>query len=127
MSLRSPLGRVAGLGSAKDGVSHWWMQRVTAVALVPLTLWFLFSLLSLPAYDYLTVRSWVGLGWSPVFLVLLIVALSYHSALGLQVVIEDYVHLKPVKVGALLASTFVHLIVAVAGIFAILKIALAAT
>ncbi len=126
MSLRSPLGRVAGLGSAKDGVSHWWMQRVTAVALVPLTLWFLFALLGLPAYDYLTVRSWVGAGWAPVFLVLLVAALSYHSALGVQVVIEDYVPVKPVKVGALLASTFFHLIIAAAGIFAIVKIALAA-
>ena len=123
MSLRTPLGRVLGLGSAKEGVSHWWVQRVTSAALIPLTLWFVFALLGLPDLDYLTVRSWMGGGWTPVFLLLLVVTACYHSWLGLQVVFEDYVHTKAIKVAALFGSTFLHAIVAVASVFAVLKIA----
>jgi len=73
MSLQSPLGRVLGLGSAKDGTGHWWAQRVSAVALIPLKLWFMFSLLSLPALDYATVRVWLSFPMSG-FLALLSVA-----------------------------------------------------
>jgi succinate dehydrogenase / fumarate reductase membrane anchor subunit len=123
VSLRSPLGRAVGHGSAKDGVSHWWVQRLTALALVPLTLWFLLALLGLPALDYPSVHSWIGEGWNPVFIVLLVLALTWHSALGVQVVIEDYVHGKPIKIASLLASTFVHLGLAAAGVYAVLKIA----
>jgi succinate dehydrogenase / fumarate reductase membrane anchor subunit len=123
VSLRSPLGRAVGHGSAKDGVSHWWVQRLTAVALLPLTLWFVFALLGLPGLDYLTVRSWVGEGWNPVWLSLLIGALCWHSVLGVQVVVEDYVPAKGAKVALLLGSTFLHLLLAAAGIFAVLKIA----
>ena len=123
MSLRTPLGRVLGHGSAKQGVSHWWVQRLSSVALVPLTLWFLFALLGLPSFDYLTVRSWMGASWTPVFLVLLVGTLCYHSWLGIQVVIEDYVHSHGVKLASLLASSFVHAIVGAAGVFAVLKIA----
>ena len=125
MSLRSPLGRVLGHGAARDGVSHWWMQRVTAVALVPLTLWFAFSLLSLPTFDYSTVRSWLGEGWSPVLAVLLLLVLAVHSSLGVQVVVEDYVHARGAKMATLLGSTFLHAVAAAAGVFAILKIAFA--
>lgn len=123
MSLRTPLGRVLGHGSAKEGVSHWWLQRVSSVALVPLTLWFIFALLGLPAFDYVTVRGWMGGGWTPVFLVLLVGTLSYHSWLGVQVVIEDYVHTKARKVAALTGSSFLHAIVGAASVFAVLKIA----
>ena len=118
MSLRSPLGLVLGRGSAKDGVHHWWQQRVSAVALVPLTLWFAFALLRLPSLDYETVRAWIAAGWSPVLLVLLVLTLAWHSVLGAQVVIEDYVHAKAAKLAALLASSFVHALVAAAGTFA---------
>lgn len=123
MSLRSPVGKALGQGSAKDGVSHWWLQRVTAVALVPLTLWFVFSLLGLPSFEHQNVRSWIGEGWTPVGLVLLVLVLCYHSALGVQTVLEDYVHAKPAKIAALLASTFLHALLAVAGTYAVLKIA----
>jgi succinate dehydrogenase / fumarate reductase membrane anchor subunit len=123
MTLRSPLGRVLGHGSAKEGVSHWWVQRLSSIALVPLTLWFLFALLGLPSFDYLTVRSWMGASWTPVFLVLLVGTLCYHSWLGVQVVIEDYVHGHGTKLVSLLGSSFVHAIVGAAGIFAVLKIA----
>lgn len=123
MSLRTPLGRVLGHGSAKEGVSHWWLQRVTSVALVPLTLWFVFALLGLPSFDFLTVRSWMGGGWTPVFLVLLVGTLCHHSWLGMQVIIEDYVHTKLNKVAALTGSSFLHAIVGAASVFAVLKIA----
>jgi succinate dehydrogenase / fumarate reductase membrane anchor subunit len=123
VSLRSPLGKVLGRGAAKDGVSHWWLQRVTAVALVPLTLWFIRDLLNLGDFELATVSLWIGSGWTPVFLLLLVWSLAAHSALGVQVVIEDYVHVKSVKLAALLAANFLHAIVAVAGTYAVLRIA----
>jgi succinate dehydrogenase / fumarate reductase membrane anchor subunit len=123
MSLQSPLGKVLGRGPAKSGVSHWWMQRVTAVALVPLTLWFVFQLLHLPTASLEAVRGWVAHGVNPVLLALLIGALTWHSALGVQVVIEDYVHGKALKLAGLLASMFTHLLLAAAGIYAVLRIA----
>ena len=89
MSLRSPLGRVLGLGSAKDGTGHWWAQRVTAVALVPLTLWFFIALLSLPALDYSTVKAWLALPVSSFLAVLTVGVLTYHAYLGTTVVVED--------------------------------------
>jgi succinate dehydrogenase / fumarate reductase, membrane anchor subunit len=123
MSLQSPLGRVLGLGSAKDGAGHWWAQRVSAVALIPLTLWFMFSLLALPALDYATVRAWLSFPLSG-FLALLLVGVStYHSYLGTNEVIEDYVHSAGMKVLSLLSLRFAHVLVGGAGIFAIMRVA----
>ena len=124
MSLRSPLGRVLGMGSAKDGTGHWWAQRVSAVALIPLTLWFLFSLLMLPDLDYLTVRTWLSLPISAVLSVLLLAVLTYHSYLGTTVVIEDYVHSAGMKLLSLLLLAIRSAVLACgAGIFAILRVA----
>ena len=123
MSLRSPMGRVLGLGSAKDGTAHWWAQRVSAVALIPLTLWFAISLLTLPALDYGTVRLWLSAPLSTLLGVLLVAALTYHSYLGIVVVIEDYVHSAGSKVLSLLLLRFLHVLVGGAGIFAILHVA----
>lgn len=123
MSLRSPIGRALGRGSAKSGVSHWWVQRLTAIALVPLTVWFAFAVVHLPTSDYEAVRAWVASGINPVLLLLLIGALAWHSALGVQVVLEDYVHAKGLKLAALLASTLLHALLAVAGVYAVLRIA----
>ena len=124
MSLRSPLGQVLGLGSAKGGTAHWWAQRVTAVALIPLTLWFFIALLSLPALDYATVKAWLMLPLSSFLAVLTIAVLTYHSYLGTTVVVEDYVHAAGLKVGALLLLRFVYVLFGGAGIYAILRIAL---
>jgi succinate dehydrogenase / fumarate reductase membrane anchor subunit len=123
MSMRSPLGRVRGSGAAGGGMQHWWSQRVSAVALVPLTLWFVLSLLDQPQLDYVSVHRWIAGGWVPVLLSLLLITVAYHSWLGVQVVVEDYVDGKTGKLSILLGSTFVHLLVAVAGTFAVVKIA----
>jgi succinate dehydrogenase / fumarate reductase membrane anchor subunit len=123
MSLRSPLGRVLGLGSARDGTEHWWAQRVSAVALIPLTLWFMFSLLALPALDYATVRAWLSFPMSGFLAVLLVAVLTYHSYLGTTEVIEDYVHSDGMKVLSLMVLRFVHVLVGGAGIFAIMRVA----
>lgn len=124
MSLRSPLGRARGLGSAKDGTHHFWVQRVSAVALIPLGLWFVFSLASLPGAGFEQVKWWVSYPAVAVTLVLFIAAALYHSMLGVQVVIEDYVGNEGMKITALLLSKFFHFAIAAASIFAVLKIAL---
>jgi succinate dehydrogenase / fumarate reductase membrane anchor subunit len=123
MSLRSPLGRVLGAGSAKEGSAHWWAQRVSAVALIPLTLWFFFSLLLLPELDYLTVHAWISVPMSSFLAVLLVSVLTYHSYLGTQVVVEDYVHANGAKLLLLLLLRFAYVLCGGAGIFAILRIA----
>ncbi len=123
MSLRSPLGRVLGRGSAKEGTDHWWMQRVTSVALGVLGLWFLAAMIALPDFAQTTVSTWIGQPWNALMLLLLGLSLAYHSALGVQVVIEDYVHGAFLKVVSLLLSKFAHIVVAAAVSFAVLKIA----
>ena len=123
MSLRSPLGRVLGMGSAKDGTGHWWAQRVTAVALVPLTLWFVFSLLTLPGLDYDTVHMWASLPMTGFLASLLVAVLAYHSYLGTNVIVEDYVTSTGMKIAALLLLRFAYVLVCGACIFAILRVA----
>jgi succinate dehydrogenase membrane anchor subunit len=122
MSLRSPLSRVLGMGSAKDGTAHWWAQRVTAIALVPLTLWLGFSLLALPDLYFETVRTWLSVPISGFLAVLLVAVLSYHSYLGTQVIVEDYVAAAGSKVLILLLMKFLYVLCAGSGIFAILHV-----
>ena len=126
MSLRSPMGRVLGLGSAKEGVSHWWSQRVTAVALVLLTLWFVSALLRLGDFSHAAVVAWIELPLNAVLLSLLIGTALYHSQLGVQVVVEDYVVNHGLKVVTLLLINFLHVALAALGIFAVLRIAFGA-
>ncbi|HEX4971149.1 MAG TPA: succinate dehydrogenase, hydrophobic membrane anchor protein [Steroidobacteraceae bacterium] len=123
MSLRSPISRVTGLGTAKDGVGHWWSQRVTSVALVALGLWFVASLLRLPNFGHEIVTTWIAMPLNSVLLLLLIGTLVYHSQLGVQVVVEDYVHHHGLKVATMLLLTFAHVVVAALAIFAVLRIA----
>ena len=123
MSLRSPLGRVLGLGSAREGTGHWWAQRVSAVALIPLTLWFMFSLLALPGLDYATVKLWLSYPLSGFLAVLLIAVLSYHSYLGTAEVVEDYVRAAGSKIFSLVLLRFSYVLAGGASIFAILRVA----
>ena len=124
MSLRTPLGVVLNHGSAHDGVGHWWVQRVSATALVPLVIWLLGGLFSLPGTDYDSVCGWIGRGWNPVWLSLLVAMASWHAWLGVQVVIEDYVHGFIAKTSTLLLSTALHSLLAAGGVYAVLHIAL---
>jgi succinate dehydrogenase / fumarate reductase membrane anchor subunit len=120
--MRSPLGRAMGLGSAKEGAEHWWMARVTAVALIPLTLWFVASIIAHTGSDYVTFIVWLRMPLVSILMVLLLIALFYHTALGLQVVIEDYVH-SGAKFGALIAVRLGCVALAVTGILATMRIA----
>ncbi len=122
MSMRSPLGRVRGLGSAREGVGHWWAQRMTALALVPLTLWFVAALVGLTGADHATARDWIAAPVPASLLVLLIVATFYHGALGLQVVIEDYVHHEGAKLAALIAVGGLSLVGGLTGVLAVLTV-----
>jgi succinate dehydrogenase / fumarate reductase membrane anchor subunit len=122
-SLRSPLGRVIGLGSAKEGVEHWWHQRLTAIALVPLTLWFVVSLIAHLGGDYSHAVQWIGAPVPAILMVLLIGTGFYHAMLGMQVVIEDYVHHEWVKLTALILLRMACFLLGVAGIFSVLHIA----
>jgi succinate dehydrogenase / fumarate reductase membrane anchor subunit len=124
MSLRSPIGRVLGLGSAKEGVQHWWLQRLTSVALVPLSIWFAVSLLTLPSLDYATVRAWMSQSSTALLLIVFVVVAAWHSKLGVQVVVEDYVHDAGARTLTLVSLTFVHVLLAAAGVFSVLKVAL---
>ncbi|WP_339036163.1 succinate dehydrogenase, hydrophobic membrane anchor protein [Bradyrhizobium symbiodeficiens] len=120
--MRSPLGRAMGLGSAKEGAEHWWMTRVSAVALIPLTLWFVASIIAHTGSDYVTFIVWLRMPLVSILMVLLLIALFYHTTLGLQVVIEDYVH-SEAKFGALIAVRLGCVALAVAGILATMRIA----
>jgi succinate dehydrogenase / fumarate reductase membrane anchor subunit len=117
---------VLGLGSAKGGTDHWWGQRVSGVALVLLGLWFVASLASLPSLEHYAVVDFIGRPINTVVLSLLCLAVAYHSYLGVQVVIEDYVHAHGLKIVSLVLSRFVHLFVAVVSIYAVLRIGLGA-
>lgn len=122
-AFRTELGRVRGLGTAKEGVHHWWMQRVSAVALIPLTLWFVIALVAHIGADYTATRAWLG---SPItfgLMVLLIGATFYHAQLGLQVVIEDYIHHEGGKIALILMTKLTSLVLALAAVVALLVIA----
>ena len=125
MSLRTDLGRVRGLGSAKEGAAHWWAQRVTAVALIPLSLWLVGALASLAGAEVGAVRAWIANPIVAITLVLLIGVTFHHMQLGMQVVIEDYVHTEWAKISGIVLVKFGAVVLAAAGIFAVLKIALA--
>ena len=123
-SMRSDLGRVRGLGSAKEGVNHWWMQRLTAIALIPLTLWFVISIASLSGSNYSATIAWLSSPLVAIFMILLVAATLYHALLGVQVVIEDYIHGEGWKFFLLISLKLIFLVLGVAAIFSLLKIAL---
>lgn len=122
--LRTPLARARGLGSAREGVKHWWAQRLTAIALIPLVVWFAISLVMLSGADYDIARAWIG---SPLVMVLLILTIAiglHHGQLGLQVVIEDYIHGDGWKLAFIVMVRFIAVVFGLAAIVAILRIGL---
>jgi succinate dehydrogenase / fumarate reductase membrane anchor subunit len=122
MDRRTPLARARGLGSAKDGVGHWWAQRLTAIALIPLVVWFAISLIMLSGADYTVVRAWIG---SPLVMMLLILTIGvglHHGQLGMQVVIEDYVGNDGWKLALIVIVKFIAVIFGLGAIVAILRI-----
>ena len=123
MNIVTPLNRVLGLGTASGAAEHWWLQRLTAVALAVLGLWAAIEVMLLPDFSYRTVYAWVHRPYSAVMLILFVLAVGYHSYLGVQVVIEDYVASKGAKVASIMGSALAHTGLSIAAIFAILKIA----
>ncbi|MDQ3731816.1 MAG: succinate dehydrogenase, hydrophobic membrane anchor protein [Pseudomonadota bacterium] len=122
MALRTPLSAARGLGSAKSGFGHWWMARVTSIALIPLTLWFVFTVASFGSMDHTAFVAWVR---SPMITVLLIITLAvtiYHTMLGLRVIIEDYVHVEWMKVTGVMIMNFTCVLLLAVGLLATLKI-----
>ena len=123
MNFRTAVKDAQGLGSAKDGVHHWWMQRVTAVALVVLVIWFAFSMAAHAGSGYEAMRAWIGSPFTAGVAILLLATGFYHAQLGLQVVLEDYVGSKAVEVASIIAVKFLAAILALTGILAVLSIA----
>jgi succinate dehydrogenase membrane anchor subunit len=124
MQLRTPIAQIRGLGSAREGVGHWKMQRLTAVANLLLVLWFLITAVSLAGAGYDETRAWLASPMSASFMLLLIASVFYHAKLGVQVVIEDYVHHEGIKLASLLAVTLLCIGLGVTCAVAVLKTSL---
>lgn len=122
-SFRSPLGRVRGMGSAKGGTHHWWMQRVTSMALLPLTIWLVFALARMPNATWLEATIWIGRPFNAVLLLSFLAAAFHHMAGGLQEVIEDYVRGDLAKVGSLMALKAACFLLWLSATLAVLRIA----
>ncbi|MGH1542405.1 MAG: succinate dehydrogenase, hydrophobic membrane anchor protein [Arenicella sp.] len=124
MALQSPLSKAIGLGSAKHGFSHWWLQRLSAVALIPLSLWFVYSLVSLISADYATVVAWMQSPLRASLLVIFVLTTLYHAQTGLQVVIEDYIHTKWVNLILMYAMKFAAVVLAAIAVISVLKVSI---
>jgi succinate dehydrogenase / fumarate reductase membrane anchor subunit len=122
----TPLSKAKGLGSAKDGTHHFWMQRITALALIPLTLWFGFSLALLPQTDYAHVLQWLQSPFNSILSILFLLTSFHHGQLGMQVIIEDYIASTPVKLTALILTKLAAFLFAAIGIYAIVTLSLGA-
>ena len=123
MKFRTPLAQVRGLGSAKSGTHHWWLQRLTAVALVPLSLWLVAALLNVVTADHTTVIGWLHAPLVAILCCAFVVAAFYHAQLGLQVVLEDYVHSEWLKLSSIVLTKLLILLLAGVSLFAVLSIA----
>jgi succinate dehydrogenase / fumarate reductase membrane anchor subunit len=123
-TMRTPLGRVRGLGSARSGVHHWWLMRLTSAALLPLTLWFTISAAMLAGAGHAATVEWIGRPWNAVLLLVTIGLTFHHTAAGVQVIIEDYANQEWVKLAAILAVKAISLLLALAAALAVLRIAL---
>lgn len=126
-NLRAPLAQARGLGSSKYGTEHWWHQRLSAIALVPLTIWFVIAVIAHLGADYASFTAWLkGSPFSAIMMILTVAVTFHHAQGGLQVVIEDYVHAEWAKVAGIIAVKFLSFALAAACIFAVLKISFGA-
>lgn len=123
MSYRTPIKHARGLGSAHFGVAHWWAQRTSALALIPLLIWFVVGIAVHSSAGYDAARAWIASPVAAVLMVLTLGAVFYHATLGLQVVLEDYVDGEGLKLALIILVRFAAIVLALAGIFAVLSIA----
>jgi len=126
MALLTPLARVLGLGSAKEGVGHWWWQRMTAIAMVPLGIWFVLSLISLVGTEYEAATAWLQSPLNAALFLFFVLAVYWHAALGLQVVVEDYIHTEWLKMTLLISIKMLIALISVVSILLTLRIYLGA-
>lgn len=122
-TFKTPMARVRGLGSAHGGTEHWWHERLTSVAAVPLTLWLAWAVLSMPGWDYDTFTAWLAAPVNAILLILTVLVMFYHAALGSRVIVEDYIHAEWIKTLKLIGINLYFFAAGVVCIFAILKIA----
>lgn len=122
--MKTPLNRVRGLGSAKDGTEHFWMQRLTAVANIPLTLFFLYTLIHLNGAEYATVVAYLSSPLVTALMLLVLLSVVWHMRLGMQVVIEDYAQSEGWKISLMMLNTFFSIFVGLAAAVALLKMSL---
>ncbi len=125
MNIRTPLAHVRGLGTAKDGTHHWWIQRVTSIALVPLVLWFASSMLCYSRAEYRVFQHWLNNPINAGLMVAFLLTAFYHANLGMQVIYEDYVRPECAMYFALLLTQFLLFILGAISIISVLKVALA--
>jgi succinate dehydrogenase / fumarate reductase membrane anchor subunit len=119
--MQAPLARARGLGSARSGSRHWSLQRVSALALAPLTVWFVISFMALISADHRSYSQWIGSPLNAVLMILLVIVLFHHMSLGLQVIAEDYLHTDWIKLFAIISIQFGCLVLVVAGVVSILR------
>lgn len=122
MEMRSQLGRVRGLGSTHEGAHHFWVQRLSGIALVPLVLWFVFAVPPVLTSDLAGFTDWIGRHYNPWLMILLIVTMFYHAMLGLQVIIEDYIHGEAAKLTTLILMKFAVVLLGGCAVFAVLRL-----
>ena len=122
--MRTPLNKVRGLGSAKEGADHFWKQRITGLANIPLTLFLVVTIIALAGKDHCSFTAWLGSPLVAIAMMALILSGAIHMRLGMQVIIEDYVHGEGAKIVFLMANTFFSILVGLASMFAIIKLGL---
>ncbi|WNV03527.1 succinate dehydrogenase, hydrophobic membrane anchor protein [Candidatus Methylospira mobilis] len=119
---RTPLRFALGLGTSRSGTSHWWLQRASAAALIPLVLWFALSAASLPYATHAEIMHWLTLPWNTLILVFLLVVMFCHAAIGIQVVIDDYIHLRALKFFGLITAHLLLLLLASLAVYTLIRI-----
>ncbi len=122
-TLKTPLARARGLGASHHGVSHWWHQRMTAVANLPLMIWLVWAVVHMQGWTYIEFTAWLAVPVNAILMILSVISVFYHAALGTQVIVEDYFHIEWMKIAKLIGIKLFFIAAGVACVFSILKIA----